>query len=81
MKTISIVLVTISITSCTAADVAQLQAFGSPAEITCYSGGVKFYQGRSTGKIATEKNSDGWYFREMGTGNLIRVGGTCLIRN
>jgi hypothetical protein len=68
-------------TACTDADTKQLFAFGSSAEVVCYSGGKEIYRGMSTGKVATEKQSDGWYFSEAGTGKLIRVSGDCLIKN
>jgi uncharacterized protein YdeI (BOF family) len=60
---------------------AQLTAVGSPGHVVCYSGGVKFYEGDSTGKIATEKQSDGWFFQEAGSNKLVRVSGACLIKN
>ena len=66
---------------CTDADRAQIGAVGSEAHIECWSAGVKYYDGYSTGKIRTEEQSDGWYFREKGTDNLIRVSGPCVIRN
>ena len=66
---------------CTDAQFASLGALGSPAEIVCYSGGKEVYRGRSTGKIVTMENSDGWQFMESGSRNLIRVSGSCVIRN
>jgi hypothetical protein len=65
---------------CTNADIAQLTALGSPASITCYSGGKIIYQGMSTGKIATEQQSDGWYFEDASTHELVRVSGQCVIK-
>ena len=73
---------TIAVTSgCSDATVAQYTSVGTPGHITCYSGGKVFYEGDSTGKISTEHSSDGWFFKEKSTGNLIRVSGACLIRN
>lgn len=66
---------------CSDAPRAPLSTMGSPGDITCYSGGKVFYTGRSTGKIDSEIGSDGWYFREQGSGSRIRVSGDCLIRN
>jgi len=66
---------------CTNADWAQWGALGSSGHIVCFSGGQKIYEGDSTGKISTEHNSDGWYFQEKGSGSLIRISGTCIIRN
>ena len=66
---------------CTDAQRAQVFTYGSPGEITCYSGGKEIYHGKSTGKIISEKDSDGWYFSEEGSGQLIRVSANCIIRN
>ncbi len=63
------------------ANLAQITALGHSASITCYSGGKVIYSGQSSGKISSESGSDGWYFLESGTGNLIRVSGQCVIRN
>lgn len=69
------------VTGCTDAQVSQWTALGEPATVTCYSGGKVIYHGKSTGKVATEKQSDGWLFREAGTEAQIRVSGDCVIRN
>lgn len=66
---------------CTPAEMAQYKAIGKAGHIVCYSGGEKIYEGYSEGKIQTEKKSDGWYFMEKQTGDLIRLSGDCLIRN
>ena len=76
-----LLLVSVLMAGCTNAKWAQVTSIGSPAEIICYSGGVVFYHGWSTGKVSTEQGSDGWYFQEQGTGRLIRVSGACVIRN
>jgi hypothetical protein len=75
------VAVAIGLGGCTNADVAQLSALGSPADITCYSGGKVIYQGQSTGKVSTENQSDGWYFEDASTHRLVRVSGQCVIKN
>ncbi len=69
------------LTGCTDADVAQWGALGGAGHITCYSGGKEIYKGTSTGKIATEQHSDGWYFQDAATGKLVRISGTCVIIN
>ena len=66
---------------CTDAERAQIGAIGSEAHIECWSAGVKYYDGWSTGKIMSEKDSDGWFFVEKGSNDLIRVSGPCVIRN
>jgi hypothetical protein len=67
--------------ACTDTDIAQLAAIGEPGHITCYSGGGVIFEGDSTGKIATEKDSDGWKFMDAASARLIRVSGDCVIRN
>ena len=67
--------------ACSDTDIAQLTAIGEPGHITCYSGGQVIFEGDSTGKIATEEQSDGWKFMDAATGRLVRVSGDCLIRN
>lgn len=71
----------ISAMACTDADRAQWNALGDPGDITCYSGGKVIYEGRSSGKIATEDHSDGWFFKDAATGRLVRVSGDCVIKN
>jgi len=66
---------------CTDAMVSEVLSVGSKAHITCYSGGKVIYDGFSTGKVATEKQSDGWFFEDEKTGNLIRLSGDCVIEN
>jgi len=67
--------------ACSDTDIAQLTAIGEPGHVTCYSGGQVIYNGDSTGKIATVKNSDGWEFMDAATGRLVRVSGDCVVRN
>lgn len=70
-----------SVMGCTDAQVSQWTTLGDPATVTCYSGGKLIYHGKSTGKVASEKQSDGWLFKEAGSDAQIRVSGDCVIRN
>ncbi len=67
--------------SCTDAQCARRAAFGSEGHITCYSGGKITFDGDSTGQILSEEQSDGWFFKDKKTSNLIRVSGDCVITN
>lgn len=78
MKIILIVLGLSSI-SCTDARMSKLMSYGDSRSIECYSGGKMIYKGRSTGKITSEAQSDGYFFREQGTGKLLEVSGNCVI--
>lgn len=53
---------------------------GEEASVKCYSGDLLIYDGVSTGKISTEQSSDGYYFREKSSGDLVEVSGNCVIR-
>ena len=67
--------------ACSDASVKQWTTIGSPAHIKCLSAGVVLYEGDSTGKVKSEKDSDGWFFEDALSGKLIRVSGDCLIVN
>jgi len=66
---------------CTDTSRASLSAYGEPGIVTCYSGGQTVYTGKSTGRIQSVHQSDGWEFKEAGSGDFIRVSGTCIVRN
>lgn len=76
-----IVVLVMTLYGCTDASRAQLGSLGNPGTIECYSGGKAIYIGKSTGKIATEQGSDGWYFNDAATDRLVRVSGDCVIKN
>lgn len=79
MKYLLIVMLTL--TSCTDAQASKLTQLGSSQEITCYSGGMVIYNGFSTGKVAAEKGGSGHFFTELGTGDLVEVLGNCIFRS
>ena len=65
---------------CSDAERAKFSGFASPHSIECYSGGTLIYRGVSTGKVLSEKSSDGYYFKEKATGRLMEVSGNCVIK-
>lgn len=67
------------IVGCTDGKLGKLTSYGSSRSIECYSGGVLIYKGKSTGKINSEQNSDGYFFVEKGSGKLLEVSGNCII--
>jgi hypothetical protein len=71
----------IATAGCTDAKVSKWTSIGSPGHIKCYSGTLLIYDGVSTGKISTEKGSDGWFFKDSKTGKLVRVSSACVIEN
>lgn len=63
---------------CTDASISKFKQLGGPQHIRCYSGGVLIYEGNSTGKIANEANSDGYYFEDAATGKIVEVSAHCI---
>ena len=79
MKILVVMIVALILTGCTDGMKAKFDSFGDSRSIICYSGGIKIYEGESTGKISSEQNSDGYYFVEKGTGKLLEVSGNCVL--
>ncbi len=78
--TLGFALAATTLAGCTDAAKARRESYGDEANVTCYSGGQKIYEGRSTGKIErAESGSDGYYFRDKATGRLREVSGDCNI--
>ena len=69
-----------SISSCTSAERSKLGGFGSDHSIKCFSGGTLIYEAVSNGKVLSENSSDGYYFTEKDSGQLMEVSGDCVIR-
>ena len=61
------------------ATIGKLTSLGKSAEITCYSGNTIIYKGKSSGKVLSEANSDGYYFKDSKTGQMMEVCGNCVI--
>lgn len=85
MRLSSTILVTSSIiaigmlAACTDAQQAHIGAIGSPARITCYSGGHLVLDDFSTGKVANASESDGYEFKSVTTGRLQQASGDCQV--
>lgn len=78
-KVILSVVSILSLTACTDTGRASLSAYGNPATVTCYSGGTVIFKGRSTGRVQSTEQSDGWEFKDAGTGKFTRISGTCVV--
>lgn len=76
----SLVMVIGLASGCTDTTIAHFESIGDPAHVTCFSGGVKVYEGHSTGKVATTSQSDGWEFMDATDRKLVRVSGTCVVK-
>lgn len=80
MKTILLLLVCIAgATGCTDAERAKYGGLGKSAHVKCWSGAVVIYDGYSTGKVSSERQSDGYFFRDRADGKLREVSGNCVI--
>lgn len=79
MKKVLGLLVLLSLTGCSNANMAAMSAWGKVHKVTCYSGGVLIYQGETTGKIENEQGSDGYYFQDDKTHLFVTVSGNCVI--
>ena len=65
--------------SCTDAQRGKILSLGGSASIKCYSGGVVIYEGRSTGKVSSESQSDGYYFVDKTDGKAREINADCVI--
>lgn len=61
------------------AKLSQLGSYGADHRIDMYSGGEKVESWTSSGKVVSETNSDGYYFKDKDTGVLVRVTGDLVI--
>lgn len=79
MKRFLTILFILGTMGCTDATIAKYSNYGNSATIECWSGGTLIYSGKSTGKVLSEANSDGYFFTEAGSGDLKEVSGNCII--
>lgn len=63
MKKVIMILTFLSLCGCTDAKWDKYTILGSRAEVKCYSGERLIFHGLSTGKVANEENSDGYFAR------------------
>lgn len=61
------------------ARMAGVASYGADHKIELYSGGELVREWISDGKVASEKNSDGYYFQDRATGKFVRVTGDLVI--
>ena len=80
-QTMFIVALAILVIGCSDATMGKLTSTltGKGADIKCYSGDKLIYEGRSTGKVSSEAQSDGYFFRDAKDNQLKEVSGNCII--
>ena len=64
---------------CTDTQFRKITSLGKSGTIECWSGGKLIFRGESTGKISSEQNSDGYYFKDKSDNRLKEVSGNCVI--
>lgn len=69
------------LSGCSDGQWAHFRSLATPSHVQCFSGGKVIYDGYSTGIVTSEQKSDGWYFNEKGTNDLVMVTGGCVIRH
>lgn len=68
-----------ALAGCTDAAWESMGAYGDEHKVTLYSGGKAVREWTSTGKVLNEEASDGYYFKDKATGQLVRVTGDLVI--
>ena len=68
-----------SFASCTDAQRAKVGGLGDEFKVEMYSGGELVREWTSIGKVSSEGNTDGYYFKDKTTGKLIEVSGDVVI--
>lgn len=79
MRYLFALLMSLAFFGCTDAGWGKVTALGNAATIKCYSGGQLIFEGKSTGKVSSEQNSDGYYFKDAKTNRVMEVSGDCII--
>jgi hypothetical protein len=74
-----ILFITIMLLGCNRSTDADVFSYGESHKITMYNGGQLVREWKSTGKVTSISNSDGWQFMDKKTGKLVRVGGDVII--
>lgn len=68
-----------TLASCTDAGLARFGGYGDEFKVEMYSGGKLVRTWTSSGKVLSEAQSDGYYFRDKATGKLVEVSGDVVI--
>ena len=64
---------------CSNSDTESLTAYGKEHRVELYSGGSKVREWHSTGKVLSEENGNGFYFKDVDSGQLIHVMGNVIV--
>ena len=72
-------LVILLLAGCTDNAKARFERFGKEANVICYSGGVKIYSGKSSGKVSNIENTNIISFVESNGKNLKEISADCIV--
>lgn len=78
-KLITVAAVIVGLSGCTDAGFAKITSMGDSARVKCWSGDTVIFDGESTGKVISEQNSDGYFFKDKADNRLKEVSGNCVI--
>ncbi len=67
------------LSGCSNANRAAFSAWGKKHKVELYSGGKLIGQWTTSGKIENESQSNGYYFQDDKTGNIVMINGDCII--
>lgn len=81
MKHMMMLSMILGLAGCTDATMAHMGQLGDESSVQCFSGGQVIYNGTSTGKIESNANEDGIYFREKESGKFVRLYADCIVRS
>lgn len=77
---IAVLFAATAFTSCTDSSLAKFGALGDSAKIELVNcDGTVTHSWNSTGKVHSSSHSDGYYFKDAETGNLVEVSGNVII--
>jgi len=65
------------VVGCTDATLGSIEAFGNPAQITCFSGGDEIFKDVSTGKVEMLEGG-GWHYKSE-NGSYVRTFADCFV--
>ena len=75
-----LILALILFSSCTDASISKIGGYGDEFSVELINcDGSVTYKWISSGKVISENDSDGYYFKDKKTGKLIEVTGTLII--
>ena len=74
-----ILLVLVFAMGCTDAVIGKFESYNDSARVTCYSGNKLIFDECSTGKVANQSQSDGYFFRARSTQRPVEISGNCVI--